>query len=281
MRAARPLAAQASTPGWVAGTVGGVRKAALLLVVLALAAGCSDDGSSSDSTDTGPPTFATLPSTADLTVLPRDEGANLNALAAVLEARLDALGAAQARAVPNQTGVEVEIGRSPLDVEQVANVLSQPGALSLRPVLEVLTFESCAGGAADDLYQVLDATGGDAACLRLGPPSADDVEVDVVTAGPSGTGDEWAVFPTLTDTEAGIGAFNRSAAPCYEYAPTCPLGQLALLVDGQVLIAPPIRVPAYERDQIQISGGYEEPTARRIAGILAAPLPVAVDVVPA
>jgi preprotein translocase subunit SecD len=48
-----------------------------------------------------------------------------------------------------------------------------------------------------------------------------------------------------------------------------PLGQLALLVDGEVVTAPTITEPSYRRDQIQIAGTFDEDEAEALAAALA------------
>jgi preprotein translocase subunit SecD len=77
----------------------------------------------------------------------------------------------------------------------------------------------------------------------------------------------WRVELVLT--ENGIGAFNDVAAICSQLGPTCPLGQLALLVEGEVVTAPTITEPSYERDQIQVAGDFDKDEAEALADALA------------
>ncbi len=66
----------------------------------------------------------------------------------------------------------------------------------------------------------------------------------------------------------GIGRFNRVAAMCFDRAETCPTSQLAIVLDGRVLSAPMIQLPEFERDQIQISGDFDEQSANALAASL-------------
>jgi hypothetical protein len=76
----------------------------------------------------------------------------------------------------------------------------------------------------------------------------------------------WQVALTLTGD--GIGAFNDVAARCHQRDPTCPLGQIALVVDDAIVFAPTIQEPSYERDQISVSGSFTEDEAQSVADAL-------------
>ena len=77
---------------------------------------------------------------------------------------------------------------------------------------------------------------------------------------------EWTV--RLEMTSAGIGGFNALAAECFNRAPTCPTGLLAITLDGEVVTAPTIQTPTFERDQISISGSFGEGEAKDLALVL-------------
>jgi preprotein translocase subunit SecD len=107
-------------------------------------------------------------------------------------------------------------------------------------------------------------------CYRLpdepaaGTEIVDDAEASRTTAPGSGA---WQVDLTLT--AAGIDAFNDIAARCYRRDATCPLGQVALVVDDEVVFAPTIQEPSFERGQIVVSGDFAEDEARDLARALA------------
>ena len=67
---------------------------------------------------------------------------------------------------------------------------------------------------------------------------------------------------------AGIDSFNAIAAQCQPPSPTCPTGQLAIVLDGVVQSAPTIQAPAFERDQITITGQFTEREAKDLALVL-------------
>jgi preprotein translocase subunit SecD len=79
-------------------------------------------------------------------------------------------------------------------------------------------------------------------------------------------GTEWVVNPTFKGGADGIDQFNAVAVQCYAAQATCPSGQLAIVLDGRVISAPRILTPAFEADQIQITGApFTEGEARDLA----------------
>jgi len=72
----------------------------------------------------------------------------------------------------------------------------------------------------------------------------------------------------LEMTNDGIDVFNELAAQCNGRQPTCPTGQLAIVLDGIVQSAPSVNNPSFERDQISISGAFTEREAKDLALVL-------------
>jgi hypothetical protein len=102
----------------------------------------------------------------------------------------------------------------------------------------------------------------DTGCYELGEDGA--VGLDAVASAEAALiAGQWSV--QLTMSEDGIGAFNRLAGSCYEVAPSCPAGRVAVVVGGRVISAPAIATPEFEADQIQISGGFSAAEAETIA----------------
>lgn len=97
----------------------------------------------------------------------------------------------------------------------------------------------------------------------LGPTTVLGNAVSTATAEFPG---EWTVH--LEMTSEGIGGFNTLAAECFNRAPTCPTGLLAITLDGEVVTAPTIQTPTFERDQISISGSFGEGEAKDLALVL-------------
>lgn len=114
--------------------------------------------------------------------------------------------------------------------------------------------------------------GVDGTLYLLGPVVFDGTGVESAAADQALDG-QWYVNPVLTAD--GVLAFNRAAAACYDGATACPAlsggrGQLAMVLDGEVLSAPSINQPSFERDQIQVSGDFDEIDAEVLAAALSA-----------
>jgi hypothetical protein len=77
----------------------------------------------------------------------------------------------------------------------------------------------------------------------------------------------WSVQFALN--EAALRSFNLLAGECFQRGPTCPTGQVAIVVDGNVVTAPVIQQPEYERDAFILSGDFDRDTAEDIAHRLA------------
>jgi preprotein translocase subunit SecD len=109
----------------------------------------------------------------------------------------------------------------------------------------------------------------DGVLYRLGPTLLTGRAVETAAANISQSG-EWTVNPVFRKGENGIDKFNEVAAMCYSGAPECPAsaggrGRLAIVLDGEVLSAPSINEPTFSRDQIQISGAFDEDSAKSLA----------------
>ncbi len=114
----------------------------------------------------------------------------------------------------------------------------------------------------------------DGRVYELGPVALTGSSLSGATSGLSGT--QWAVNPIFKSGENGIDKFNAIAATCYSATPdVCPgLGQdesgqprgmLGIVLDGVVLSAPSINQPTFERDQISISGSFDQESADNLA----------------
>jgi preprotein translocase subunit SecD len=79
---------------------------------------------------------------------------------------------------------------------------------------------------------------------------------------------QWIVKPTFKGGAEGIDAFNRTAGECFAKAPTCPTGLFAITLDGEVISALGVQAPSFSRDDIEISGGFTEQSAKDLATVL-------------
>jgi preprotein translocase subunit SecD len=103
---------------------------------------------------------------------------------------------------------------------------------------------------------------------QLGPAALTGEALEGATASLTpGTG-QWTVLPTFKGGENGIDLFNAVAAECFAKGPTCPTGQLAITLDGEVISAPAIQQASFERDGISISGEFTEGEAKDLALVL-------------
>jgi preprotein translocase subunit SecD len=81
----------------------------------------------------------------------------------------------------------------------------------------------------------------------------------------------WIV--NLEMTGDGIDGWNALATECYTGAATCPgllgaQGQIAITLDGEVVSAPTVNSPTFDRDDISISGSFDEGDAKDLALVL-------------
>lgn len=101
---------------------------------------------------------------------------------------------------------------------------------------------------------------------ELGPSRLGSAAVERVTLA-DGV-DTPAVQLTLRAGGHGIDRLNELAAECFNSSSVCPTGSLAIVLDGAVVTAPQIQTPHFERDQIAISGGLTEASARDLVTTL-------------
>lgn len=107
----------------------------------------------------------------------------------------------------------------------------------------------------------------------VGPTLVSGRALETAAAGTSAADiGQWEVRPTFRSGEDGIDQFNAAAAVCFAGAPSCPVaspqgtnGQLAIVLDDQVVSAPSINTPSFQRDQIVISGSFGESDAKDLA----------------
>jgi preprotein translocase subunit SecD len=77
----------------------------------------------------------------------------------------------------------------------------------------------------------------------------------------------WVVAVGLKSGSGGEDQWNLLAAQCFQKASTCPTGQIAIVLDGEVISAPVVQTPNFG-GSVQISGDFKEADARDLAKIL-------------
>ncbi len=105
---------------------------------------------------------------------------------------------------------------------------------------------------------------------------------DVYSAGPAGASGlvfsndaaaeinngTWSVVVGLLDGSAGEDIWNALSTRCFNKDATCPTGQIAIALDGEVISAPVVQQAVFTGGNVQISGNFTEAEARDLAKIL-------------
>ena len=93
--------------------------------------------------------------------------------------------------------------------------------------------------------------------------------VESAQAVPGGVvGNEWQVSLTLKGGNAGINQWNQTAAQCFSRLGDCVSGRLAIVLDGQVVSAPTIQTPSFDRQNISITGDFTDEEANNLGLVL-------------
>lgn len=79
---------------------------------------------------------------------------------------------------------------------------------------------------------------------------------------------QWIVLITFKDGEENVGAWRSAATACVGQSATCPTGQLAVALDGEVLSAPTVQSDFQGVNEATISGDFSEGDARDLATAL-------------
>jgi preprotein translocase subunit SecD len=105
---------------------------------------------------------------------------------------------------------------------------------------------------------------------------------DVYSAGPAGASGlvfsndasaeinngTWSVVVGLLKGSAGEDIWNALSTRCFNKDETCPTGQIAIVLDGEVISAPVVQQAVFTGGTVQISGSFTEAEARDLAKIL-------------
>ena len=108
--------------------------------------------------------------------------------------------------------------------------------------------------------------GRDGLVYYAGPAAADgqvfknDAAAEISNGG-------WVVTVGLKDGSEGEGKWNALANECFTKSQTCPTGQLAIVLDGEVVSAPVVQTNNFS-GSVQITGDFTEREARDLAKIL-------------
>ena len=116
------------------------------------------------------------------------------------------------------------------------------------------------------ILPLLDSEGNPYQRLLLGRTMLTGASLE--TADASFAGFEWQVLPVFRSGADGIDLFNAAANACFNRQSICQTGQLAIVLDGVIESAPNVNTPFFERDQIVISGNFDQNRAQDTALVL-------------
>ena len=182
------------------------------------------------------------------------------------------------------TGADTTLPGATTVVDSTLPAASGPGssrrvsATTVPPTSSPTTIAATADSA-PSLAEILanqDANDPNATVVLLGKNG------DVYSAGPAGASGlvfsndasaeinngTWSVVVGLLKGSAGEDIWNALSTRCFNKDETCPTGQIAIVLDGEVISAPVVQQAVFTGGTVQISGSFTEAEARDLAKIL-------------
>lgn len=183
------------------------------------------------------------------------------------------------------TGADTTVPGVTTVVDSTLPAPSGPGssrivaATTVPPTISSPTTVPATQGSTPSLAEILasqDANDPNASVVLLGKSG------DVYSAGPAGASGlvfsndaaaeinngTWSVVVGLLDGAAGEDIWNALSTRCFNKDATCPTGQIAIVLDGEVISAPVVQQAIFTGGTVQISGSFTEAEARDLAKIL-------------
>ncbi len=183
------------------------------------------------------------------------------------------------------TGADTTVPGVTTVVDSTLPAPSGPGssrivaATTVPPTTSSPTTVPATQGSTPSLAEILasqDANDPNASVVLLGKSG------DVYSAGPAGASGlvfsndaaaeinngTWSVVVGLLDGAAGEDIWNALSTRCFNKDATCPTGQIAIVLDGEVISAPVVQQAIFTGGTVQISGSFTEAEARDLAKIL-------------
>ena len=183
------------------------------------------------------------------------------------------------------TGADTTVPGATTVVDSTLPAPSGPGssrivaATTVPPTTATSTTVVATQGSTPSLAEILasqDANDPNASVVLLGKNG------DVYSAGPAGASGlvfsndaaaeinngTWSVVVGLLDGSAGEDIWNALSTRCFNKDATCPTGQIAIALDGEVISAPVVQQAVFTGGNVQISGNFTEAEARDLAKIL-------------
>jgi len=229
-----------------------------------------------------PPVGATLPDITDLTVPPDSTPTTVATTGSTItdgpaEQGLAPPPVAGEGAAPAQVPTTAAPATTvpPADPDAVAPDLTDLESLLPQPLTdEGITPRPSDDPEAEVVLPQRDEEGEIISRFWLGPQLLTGSALESADALTDSLGTQWQVNPTFKGGADGIDLFNAAAAECNNPTSTvCPpgadgVGRLAIVLDAEVISAPAIQQPSFERDQITISGDFSESEAKDLALVL-------------
>jgi len=222
----------------------------------------------------------------------------------IIRQRVDSIGVAEPEILVQGDTVVINLpGIS--DQQRALDVIGQQGELLLRPVLQVgspapvgadttidptaTTIEGAATTLAPDATVAPTTTAeSDGAGGGAAPVGPSDTEVLLDEAGTSYVvgpaamsgsvfandsvaevnGGSWSVSVSLRSGAEGEDLWNGLTTKCFGRDATCPTGQIAMVLDGEVISAPVVQAAVFTGGTVQITGDFTESEARDLARVL-------------
>ena len=187
----------------------------------------------------------------------------------IMRRRVDALGVAEPEVARQGDNILVQLPGVE-DPQRALDLVGQTAELRFRPVLEEVDPAVVDLTPRDDdvaeAEVVLDGDDFDGLTrrYRLGPTAL--TGSGIVTANALIQVD-WYVLVEFRQGPEGIDPFNQLAAECFTRQPTCPSGQLGIVVDGTVISAPVFQTSQFD-DSVQITGNFTQEEAQDLATVL-------------
>jgi protein-export membrane protein SecD len=182
------------------------------------------------------------------------------------------------------TGTDTTLPGATTVVDSTLPASSGPGnsrrvAATTVPPTTSPTTVAATPGSSPSLAEILasqDANDPNASVVLLGKNG------DVYSAGPAGASGlvfsndasaeinngTWSVVVGLLKGSAGEDIWNALSTRCFNKDETCPTGQIAIVLDGEVISAPVVQQAIFTGGTVQISGSFTEAEARDLAKIL-------------
>ena len=216
----------------------------------------------------------------------------------IIRERVDSIGVAEPEILVQGDTVVINLpGIS--DQQRALDVIGRQGELVLRPVLQMgepsaqgpattidPTATTLEGAAATSSPSTTEATAGQGGGAEPADPSGTEVVADKsgtsYVVGPvamSGNvfqndavaevnGGSWSVSVSLRSGAEGEDLWNALTTKCFGRDATCPTGQIAMVLDGEVISAPVVQAAVFSGGTVQITGDFTETEARDLARIL-------------